>query len=101
MKQLNIVKIFKALSNDQRLKLFKMIYDHQAKKCMNKDSGCVDGLDKAFTMACNYLNVSRSTVSHHLKELENSGLISMTRTGQSFKCEINMDALKTIRQFLE
>jgi ArsR family transcriptional regulator len=101
MEQYNIVKIFKALSNEQRLKLFKMIYDHQSEKCSNNDDRCVGGLDKAFTMACNHLNVSRPTVSHHLKELENSGLISMTRTGQSFRCVVNMEALNAIRHFLE
>jgi ArsR family transcriptional regulator len=101
MKQLNIPKIFKALSNDQRLKLFKMIYDLQMKKCLNKNISCVEGVDKAFTMACSHLKVSRSTVSHHMKELENAGLITMTRTGQSFTCEINMDAVTAIKQFLE
>jgi ArsR family transcriptional regulator len=100
MKQLNIIKIFKALSNDQRLKLFKMIYDCQMERRSNKGSSCPKGLDKAFTRACNHLSLARSTVSHHMKELENAGLISMTRTGQSFTCEINMDAVKAVRQFL-
>ena len=101
MKQLNIPKIFRALSNEQRLKLFKMIYDCQVQKLSNKDSTCVKGVDKAFTKACDHLSVARSTVSHHMKELENAGLISMTRKGQSFTCEINMDAVKAVRQFLE
>jgi ArsR family transcriptional regulator len=35
-----------------------------------------------------------------MKELENAGLISTTRKGQSFTCEINMDAIKAIQQFL-
>ena len=100
MKQLNIAKIFKALSNDQRLKLFKMIYDCQMEGRSNKGSSCPTGVDKAFTRACSHLSVARSTVSHHMKELENAGLISMTRTGQSFTCEINMDAIKAVRQFL-
>jgi len=100
MKQLNITKIFKALSNEQRLKLFKMIYDCQIEKCSNKGSSCPKGLDKAFTKACDHLSIARSTISHHMKELENAGLISMTRNGQSFTCEINMDAIKAVRQFL-
>src|SRR4030042_2740572 len=100
MKQLNITKIFRALSNEQRLKLFKMIYDCQVEKLSNKDSTCVKGVDKAFSKACNHLSIARSTVSHHMKELENAGLISTTRKGQSFTCEINMDAVKAIQQFL-
>jgi ArsR family transcriptional regulator len=100
MKQLNITKIFKALSNDQRLKLFKMIYDCQIENRSNKGSSCPGGVEKAFTRACSHLSIARSTVSHHMKELENAGLISMKRNGQSFTCEINMDAVKVIRQFL-
>lgn len=100
MKQLNITKIFRALSNEQRLKLFKMIYDCQVEKPSNKDSTCVRGVDKAFTKACDHLSVARSTVSYHMKELENAGLISMTRKGQSFTCEINMDAVKAVEKFL-
>jgi len=101
MKQLNITKIFKALSNDQRLKLFEMIYDCQVEKHSNKKGSCTQGLDKAFTKACDHLSVGRSTVSHHMKELENAGLISMTRKGQSFTCKINMDAVNAIKQFLK
>ena len=100
MKQLNITRIFKALSNEQRLKLFKMIYDCRVANLSNKGLHCDAGVDKAFTMACNHLSIARSTVSHHMKELENAGLISTTRKGQSFTCEINMDAVKAIQQFL-
>ncbi|HNT74293.1 MAG TPA: helix-turn-helix domain-containing protein [Anaerolineae bacterium] len=100
MEPLNITKIFRALSNEQRLKLFKMIYDCQAEQCSNNNSDCAEGVDKAFTKACNHLSVARSTISYHMKELENAGLISIIRNGQSFKCEINMDAVKAIQQFL-
>jgi len=101
MEQLNITKIFSALSNDQRLNLFKMIYDCQVEQCSNKNSDCPEGVDKAFTKACNHLGIARSTVSYHMKELENAGLISTTRNGQSFTVEINMDAVKEIQQFLK
>jgi ArsR family transcriptional regulator len=101
MKQLNITKIFRALSNEQRLKLFKMIYDCQMENRSNKNLRCAEGVDKAFTKACDHLSVARSTVSHHMKELVNAGLISTTRKGQSFTCEINMDAVKAVRRFLE
>jgi len=100
MEQLNITKIFRALSNEQRLKLFKMIYDCQVEQCLNNNLDCAEGVDKAFTKACNHLSVARSTISYHMKELENAGLISIMRNGQSFTCEINMDAVKAIQQFL-
>ena len=101
MEQLNITEIFKALSNEQRLNLFKMIYECQVEQCSKNPTDCSGGIDKAFTKACDYLGVARSTVSYHMKELENAGLISTTRNGQSFTCEINMDAVKAIQQFLK
>jgi len=103
MEQSNLPKIFKALSNEQRLKLFQLIYTNQMEKSVNKDLPCLGGqggVEKAFTMACEYLNISRSTVSHHMKELVNAGLISTTRNGQSFICKINMEAVKAIQHFL-
>jgi ArsR family transcriptional regulator, arsenate/arsenite/antimonite-responsive transcriptional repressor len=101
MKQFYLAKKFKALSCEQRLKLFMMIYDYKMEALSNADSASVGGVDKAFTKACNHFNLARSTISHHLKALENAGLISTTRNGQSFTCTINMDAVKEIQEFLK
>lgn len=105
MKQSNLERIFKALSNDQRLKLFIMIYNNREKGVKIKNSEDHDknccGVMKAFTMACGCLNVSRSTISHHLKELQNAGLIECVRRGQSFYCNINEEAVKAVQNFLK
>lgn len=105
MKQSNIAKIFKALSSEPRLKLFTLIYRGFGKKSLavrNKaGEECCPGIEKAFTQACDCLEVSRSTVSHHLKELQNAGLIRCTRRGQSFVCEVNPKAVEAVRGFLE
>ncbi len=102
IEQSNLANIFKALANEQRLKLFILIY-----KCCNDREkqadgalSCERGIRKAFTMACEHLNVSRSTVSHHLKELQNAGLVTCKREGQSFYCEVNKAAVKAIQDFL-
>jgi ArsR family transcriptional regulator, arsenate/arsenite/antimonite-responsive transcriptional repressor len=106
MKQSNMAKIFKALSNEQRLNLFKMIYENQGKKVTADSSDFAEqssqccGLHKAFTKACNCFHLSRSTISHHFKELENAGLITCHREGQAFNCEINEDVVDSIRSFL-
>ncbi len=103
MKQSNLSKVFKALSSEQRLNLFKMIYGETQKlKAKSPDpERCCDGLDKAFTTACNCLKISRSTISHHFKELQNAGLITCKRVGQSFSCSINQEAVDAIRDFLK
>ena len=91
----NITRYFKALSNEQRLKVFLMILDAE-----REEDDCCQGVLKAFSRACDLLNISRSTVSHHIKELEDSGLIECERQGQSACCKINESALKELKGFL-
>ena len=108
----NYAKIFKALSNEQRLKIFMMIY----KNCCvpegtkigaefrfkDESSCCVKGgLEKAFTKICDCMSLSRSTISHHFKELQNAGLITCEREGQTFTCIVNEDVVKEIKDFLK
>ena len=92
-----MAKIFKALSNEQRLKLFKMIYFWS--KTVSENDDCCSDVDKTFTKACECFDLSRSTISHHFKELQNAGLITCTRSGQFFSCRVNKDALDAIKEF--
>lgn len=97
-----MAKIFKALSNDQRLKLFIMIYEWQGlKEYTDEEYSCCTGMEKTFTKACNELDLCRATISHHFKELQNAGLISCTRNGQSFNCKIVKETVDSIREFLK
>lgn len=107
----NFVKIFKALSNEQRLKIFMMIH----KSCSStegkgssefriEDKGCcpvAGAIEKAFTKVCECMNLSKSTVSHHFKELQNAGLITCERNGQMFRCKVNKDVINSIKDFLK
>ena len=95
MKLSNIVGYFKALSSEQRLKVFMMILEAE-----REEDGCCQGVLKAFSRSCELLKISRSTVSHHIKELENSGLLSCERQGQSVCCQVNEPALAELREFL-
>jgi len=45
--------------------------------------------------------VSPSTVSHHLKELSNAGLIRMERHGQRVDCSVDQDVFRELLRFLE
>jgi ArsR family transcriptional regulator len=94
----DLAKIFKALSNEQRLAIFKLIYDLAKEK--SSDNSCCNPIERAFTKATKCLNISRSTISHHLKELQNSGLITCNRKGQCFDCTVNVELLEKVREFL-
>ncbi len=113
MKQSNYAKIFKALSNEQRLKIFMMIYEEcqkpesgeaKAEFSVPREESCCPGmgtLQKAFSKVCDCMDLSRSTISHHFKELQNAGLITCEREGQLFRCRVNQDVVDAIKDFLK
>ena len=94
MKLSNKAKIFKALSCEQRIRLLELIKEWEG------IDECCEGVRKAFTKASEEMNISRSTISHHFKELENAGLISCVRNGQAIECKINDKVIVEIRKFL-
>jgi ArsR family transcriptional regulator, arsenate/arsenite/antimonite-responsive transcriptional repressor len=91
----NISRYFKALSSEQRLRVYLMVL-----KAEREEEGCCQGLLRAFSRACEMLKLSRSTVSHHIKELEESGLLTCERQGQSVCCQVNEAALAELREFM-
>ncbi len=102
----NYSKIFKALSNEQRLKIFMTIHEQSMKTQkkgidfpMEKPSCCP--VEKAFTKMCKCIKLSRSTISHHFKELQNAGLIACKRVGQMYSCTVNEDTVNSIKNFLD
>jgi ArsR family transcriptional regulator len=102
MDNVDLAKIFKALSCEQRLFLFKTLYEwYKTGNCKDGEYTITGGLEKCFTKACCCMTLSRSTISHHFKELESAGLIKCTRNGQSFVCKINLEAVQAIRDFLK
>ena len=99
----NLALIFKALSNEQRLGLFLRICswcDAMLKGKKGAFSCCGPEIEGAFTQACDCMELSPSTISHHFKELQNAGLITCTRVGQTFNCKVNRDALEAVKAFL-
>lgn len=85
--------IFKALSNPHRLQIFTILTGccEPGTLCSTDEvmSCCVGDLDSQ-------LNIASSTLSHHLKELHNAGLIEMHRQGKQVLCSINPSTLADV-----
>jgi ArsR family transcriptional regulator, arsenate/arsenite/antimonite-responsive transcriptional repressor len=110
MKQLPIAEVFKALGHPQRLRLFEMIYRMGAASAQGRkrrsagprgaDQVNCCAVERAFTHGCACVDLSRSTVSHHLAALRRAGLITCTREGRVMQCVVNPKALAAVRGFL-
>ncbi len=88
--------MFKALSHPQRLRiLLKLAECRDPAACDPTDEGmsrCVGDLGDG-------LEVTPSTVSHHLKELRQAGLMHIQRRGQRIECRVSEDALVLLARF--
>jgi ArsR family transcriptional regulator len=109
----NYSKIFKALSSEQRLKIFLMIHKQCCKSAGGQagqeikavgEGACCPGakvIKGAFTKVCDCMKLSRSTISHHFKELQNAGLITCEREGRTYRCKVNEQVVNSIKDFLK
>ncbi|BES72975.1 metalloregulator ArsR/SmtB family transcription factor [Marinobacter nanhaiticus D15-8W] len=88
-----LARAFKALSNPNRLRIYQQI--KQARVSEMTDSGCklVDFI--------NSLKVGAPTVSHHIKELVNAGLIRVEKEGKFVTCHLEEDMQWELRAFLD
>ncbi len=72
-----VVAAFKALSNETRLAVFEQI-----RLCRGEASVDEELRPSVCNVASNF-SISLSTISHHIKELRNAGLILCERRGQT------------------
>ena len=90
--------MFKALSNPQRLRIFlKFCQNGTGSSCEANDDGiacCVADLGGD-------LGLAPSTVSHHIKELRQAGLLQVERRGQRIECRIRDEVLPRLAFFFD
>ena len=87
--------LFKALSNPHRLAIFRLL-----SSCCPPGTSC----DIAAASRCvgdlgESLDIAASTVSHHLKELHNAGLIQMDRKGKQVMCRVDPKTLQELSTY--
>jgi len=89
-------EMFKALGNPHRLALF-----HRLIRCCPPGTTCTS--EQAVYASIGELGeglaIAPSTLSHHLKELNRSGLISMRRHGKQVECWVEPATLEQLSAF--
>ena len=92
MEAKQLAKIMKALSNENRLKLYLEIAKHEESDFEEKECNLSD-IVKIF-------GLSAPTISHHLKELANADLITTEKRGKYLAARINKETLGAVKQIL-
>lgn len=93
-----MAEIFKALSNPNRLRIFIRL----ATCCKPGTIGVIEGKDSAYVGELgDELDIVKSTVSHHIKELRRVGLIRTRRQGQKIECWVDPNLVNSLRDFFD
>ena len=89
-----LAKVFKALSNPNRLELYLKIVENQ-ETCYEANCEClISDIVKSF-------NIGAPTISHHLKELANAELIFTERKGKYLVARVNEEMIDEVKELLK
>ena len=92
-----LARAFKALGNANRLKIYQAFvqYWQEGRDAPVDDvpAGCLLG------EAVRRLNIGAPTVSHHIKELVDAGLITTSRQGRQLFCSVEPEMREKMRAF--
>ena len=89
--------MLKALSSPQRLHLFmKLTHCCEPEGCCTTTA---EGIRQCVGDLARDMDLAASTVSHHLKELRQAGVMNMERCGQRIECWISEDAMRLLAEF--
>ena len=79
--------IYKALSNENRLEIFLSIIKSNSNKSFENCECVVSNLIE-------HLGIGAPTISHHLKELSNAGLIETHKDGKFLVARVNWEVVE-------
>ncbi|MCA9516095.1 MAG: helix-turn-helix transcriptional regulator [Myxococcales bacterium] len=100
MDENRLSKMFKALSNPNRLRLFEQIRQGGDEGAVPADARPSRGVGGCLLQhVIDALDVGAPTVSHHLKELVNAGLIETEKHGKQLRCRVAPAALGELARY--
>jgi len=90
-----LARMFHALSNPNRLRLFKnLLEESKLDLAKGRSHDCFLG------KLLGGLELGAPTVSHHVKELADAGLINTERVGKQLICSVDPKGLAMLRESL-
>ena len=89
-----MAKVFKALSNPNRLELYLKIVENQETSYQTNEGCLICDIAESF-------NIGPPTISHHLKELSNADLIFTERKGKFLVAKVNEKMVDEVNELLK
>lgn len=90
-----LARMFRALGNPHRLRLFMNLLEESR---LDLAKGRIHDCFLAKLIAG--IDLGAATVSHHVKELADAGLIQTQREGKQLICSVDPEGLATLREAL-
>ena len=81
----NIALIFKALADNNRLKILDLLVNKETCSCKMESE----------------LDIKQSTISHHMQILINAGLVNAKASGKFTYYSLNTENIKQVSKYLE
>ena len=94
------IKIFKALGNETRFKIFKNIFTGGYACSIDKSQPTNDIIAQAtcVTSIAEHFDFALPTISRHLKELKDAKIITMKKVKNKIYIEPNIETMKEISE---
>jgi DNA-binding transcriptional ArsR family regulator len=91
----SLAEMFKALGNQHRLAILLRLAT-----CCPPGTKCVSASEARLFVGRlgEDLDISGSTLSHHIKELRQAGLVKVERKGKNIECWVDREALKALAE---
>ena len=99
----DISSMFKALGDPTRLRIFEFLRSCSCPVALDDTGGVSPVIGPTVgEVCCRITGAERatSTISFHLKELRNAGLISMERRGKHILCGVNQKTVEQLGAYL-
>lgn len=99
-----LVRIFKALGNENRLRILETVHEKQGKLDCGPDNVAVFDVKEAVAccvdeIVCRF-DMAQSTISQNLKELHNAGLLERHKKAQWVYYTVNRKKVEELVGFL-